>query len=201
VIRILVRLALAAVGILSINGLGNRFTVIAQEQTGAICVSTFADTNGNGLREETEAVLPGVNVNLSTEGVIISTHVIAAEDAEYCFENLLPGIYTVTFTDSPTYRTTTANEGTFVLDSGQRLTLNPFGAVPVPSAELRAEVAAQVIAAEDSDEPLDASTRLLLATIASMAVMVFMIGIGAVLLGVISSGRRRKKRQRNASSG
>jgi hypothetical protein len=194
----LARLAFAAVGILSASSLVSPFAAArAQDQTGALCVSTFADTNGNGLREETETNLQGVNINLSTEGVIIGTHVTTAEDTEYCFENLLPSVYTVTFTDSPTYRTTTANEGTFALDGGQRLTLNPFGAVPVPTAELRAKVAAQVVAAEESDEPLETSTRLLLSTVASMAVMLFMIGVGAVLLGVMSGGGRRKKRGQN----
>ena len=97
----------------------------AQTETGAICVSTFADTNGNGIRDPGEGLLPGVNVNLSTGGVIIATHIITPDETQYCFESLLTGIYTVTFTDSPMYRTTTANEGTFALDSGQRLIVKP----------------------------------------------------------------------------
>jgi hypothetical protein len=56
---------------------------------------------------------------------------------------------------------------------------------------LRAEVAAQLAAAREPDKPLEASTRLMLATVGSMVVMLFMVGIGAVILGVIS-GRPAK---------
>jgi hypothetical protein len=162
----------------------------AQTPVGAICVGTFADGNGNGIRDPGEDMLPGVNVNLATGGVIIATHIIAPGETQYCFENLLTGIYTVTFTDSPLYRITTANEGTFALDAGQRLMINDFGAFPV--ANLRAEVAAQIAAAQEPDKPLESSTRLMLATVGSMVVMLFMVGIGAVILGMIS-GRRPAK--------
>ena len=166
----------------------------AQTPVGAICVSTFADSNGNGMRDPGEDMLSGVNVNLGTGGVIIATHIIAPGETQYCFENLLTGIYTVTFTDSPLYRITTANEGTFALDGGQRLMINDFGAFPV--ANLRAEVAAQIAAAQAPDKPLESSTRLMLATVGSMVVMLFMVGIGAVILGVIS-GRPAKKAARS----
>jgi hypothetical protein len=165
----------------------------AQQQTGALCVATFADSNGNGIREEGETALPGVNVNLSTAGVIILTHITAEGENQHCFENLLPGYYTITFTDSPTYRPTTSNEGTFELAGGQRLTINDFGAVPIPLSNLRAEVAAQVAAARSEDEPLDTSVRLLLATVGSMVVMIFMIGVGAVIMGLQRGGRDGKR--------
>jgi hypothetical protein len=186
--RLLPRLALVILCV----WLGHAGRAAAQTPTGAICVSAFADANGNGVHDPDEALLPGVNVNLATSGVIIATHITTPGETEYCFERLLTGIYTVTFTDSPTYRATTASEGTFALDPGQRLTVNDFGAVPVPLANLRAEVAAQVTAAQGPDKPLETSTRLLLATVGSMTVMLFMVGVGAVILGV-SSGRRPRK--------
>lgn len=161
---------------------------------GAICVTTFADANGNGLREVEEMPLAGVVVNLTTGGAIVAFHITGDTQPPYCFERLLPGIYTVTFTDSPLYRTTTANEGTFQLDAGQRLTINDFGAVPTGVSGLRAQVAA---ANATTDEPLERSTRLLLATGGSMLVMLFMVGIGAVILGVMSS---RSRRQRSAAA-
>jgi hypothetical protein len=159
--------------------------VFAQTETGAICVATFADANGNGIRDPGEELLPGVNVNLATGGVIIATHIMAIGETQYCFENLLTGYYTITFTDSPMYRTTSASEGTFSLDAGQRLMINEFGAFPIPISSLRAEVAAQIAAAQEPEEPLATSTRLMLATVGSMAVMLFMVGLG-LDLGVIS---------------
>ncbi len=168
-------------------------TARAQTETGAICISTFADTNANGLRDQNEVVLAGVNVNLATDRVIIATHIIAAGEEQYCFEHLLEGIYTVTFTNSPTYRITTASEGSFAVGAGQRVTIDPFGAFPISPENLRTEVAVQVAAAQEKDQPLEASTRLLLSTVGSMVVMVFMIGMGAVILGLLSGRRRRKK--------
>jgi hypothetical protein len=172
--------------------LGWQVPALAQAETGLICISTFSDTNGNGQRDADEGALAGVNVNLATGGVIIATHLVAVGETQYCFENLLTGIYTVTFTDSPMHRATTASEGTFALESGQRLMINEFGAVPVPVDRLRAEVAAQVAAAQEPDQPLETSTRLMLATVGSMVAMIFMVGIGAVVLGLLS-GRKAKR--------
>jgi hypothetical protein len=163
----------------------------AQTTSGTLCVSTYADANANGVRDDGEGPLAGVNVNLETGGAIIATHVTEPGEEQYCFANLLTGTYTVTFTDAPTYRLTTANTGTFALDAGQRLTIDPLGAVPVPLADLRAVVAAQ-LEADDADKPLDSSTRLLYSTAGAMIVMLFLIGLGAVILGL--RDRRRPGR-------
>lgn len=173
--------------------IGAQTPAVAQPIPGAICISTFADLNANGVRDEGEAPLAGVNTNLATGGAIIATHISAAGEEQFCFEDLLPGVYTLTFTDSPTYHPTTSSEGTFALAEGQRLTINAFGAVPVAAADLRAAVSAQ-IAASDPDEPLEPSERLVFSGIASMFVMLFMIGVGAVILGVMSRRRRRRRR-------
>lgn len=165
----------------------------AQQQPppGAICVSTFSDANGNGLQDAGEGILPGINVNLSTGGAIIATHITTADDSGgYCFENLLRGEYRVQFTDAPTHTFTTPRAGTFALDSGERLTIDPVGALAAPVDSVRATVTARDTA-RDSGEPLDSGTRLLLATVGSMLVMLFMIGLGVVYLGV--TGRRRTR--------
>lgn len=190
--RLFARLILAAAGLalVAAPGIGTGFSS-AQTETGAICVATFSDANGNGLQDADEGTLAGVNVNLSTDGAIIATHVTTGDAPEHCFESLLPGIYTVTFTDSPTYRATTSTEGTFALDGLQRLTINPFGAVSIPPDALRAEVAAQIAAAEPDEEPLDESVRLLLSTVGSMVVMIFLIGVGAIIFGLSDSRRAR----------
>jgi len=170
----------------------------AQTETGVICVTAFADLNANGLRDPDESILAGVNVNLATGGAIIATHITEPDEDLYCFENLLRGVYTVTFTDSLLYRATTASAGTFALDGGQRLTIDPFGAYPVGLEGLRAEVAAQA-AARTTDKPLDTQLRLLLAMVGSLLAMLFMVGVGAVLLG-LSSWRRARRARANASA-
>jgi hypothetical protein len=194
--RLFARLILAVAGLalLAAPGVGTDRGA-AQTETGAICVATFADANGSGQRDPDDGTLAGVNVNLSTDGAIIATHVTTGDPAGHCFESLLPGIYTVSFTDSPTYRATTSTEGTFALDGGQRLTINDFGAVSIPPDALRAEVAAQIAAAEPAEEPLDNSVRLLLSTVGSMVVMIFLIGVGAIIFGLADSRRQRSAKR------
>lgn len=160
----------------------------AQAIPGSICISTFADANANGVQEPEETALAGVNVNLSTGGAIIATHITS--QGAYCFENLLQGVYTVSFTDSLLYQTTTAREGTFTLEGGQRLTIDPFGAAPVSLAAVRAEAEAA-----REDEPLEIPTRLMLSTGGSMVVMLAMVAIGVVML-VLMTRRRPKKQSR-----
>lgn len=181
--------------LLSIAGPGMALRhAAAQAETGVICVATFADLNANGLRDVGEGPLAGVNVNLSTGGAIIATHITEEGETEYCFERLLRGVYTVSFTESPLYRITTPREGTFALDAGQRLTIDAFGAFPIGPAGLRAEMIAQAEAAQ-TDEPLDTSTRLLLATGGAAVVMMFMVGLGAVTLGLLDWRRQRRQRR------
>lgn len=186
----------------------------AQVQPGAICVSTFADLNGNGAREEGEAPLPGVTVNLSTGGAVIASHVMAEGEDQHCFESLLTGAYTITFLDSPAFRTTTANEGTFNLDPGQRLTITPFGGAPVaadpaaepgatpatePMADQLAQTGATVLETGPAKEPLNPSVRLAISAAAALAVMVFMTGVGAIVLGM--RGLRPRRGRRRAGRG
>lgn len=188
---IVMRLLLRVIGIGSVllACMGWLPAVAAQQpQTGAICVTTFADANENGIQDAGESALAGVNVNLSTGGAIIATHITTDSTEGYCFENLLRGQYAVMFTDAPTYRFTTPREGAFALDAGERLTIDPVGAVPVPVDTVRATLTARS-ANQTTGEPLDSSTRLLLATVGSVMVMLFMIGLGIVVLGLM--GRRR----------
>lgn len=170
----------------------------AQVEVGAICVATFADLNGNGQRDEGETPLAGVMVNLATGGRVIATHVMAEGEAQYCFERLLTGAYTVTFAGSPAYQHTTASEGTFNLDPGQRLTITDFGAAPVAAPDQSAETGAVVLEAAPSSagEPIDPTLRLLISTVAAVSVMVFMIGIGAIVLGARGLRPRRRAQPR-----
>lgn len=163
----------------------------AQVIPGAICVSAFADVNANGMRDEGETPLAGVNVNLSTDGVIIATHLTAADDTPYCFENLSPADYTVTFTGSPTYRITTASQGSYALASGQRLTIDQFGAQPIPPEQWPETFDQLNTSTAESTDSFDTSERLVLATVGAMVVMLFMVAIGAVLFGIL--GRRRRR--------
>jgi hypothetical protein len=50
-----------------------------------------------------------------------------------------------------------------------------------------------VAAEAGSDEPLDSSVRLLLSVVGSMMVMIFMVGVGAVILGLTGNNRRARE--------
>lgn len=195
--KLLARLALAALAMILIWSAATG-PARAQVQPGAICVSAFADFNGNGARDEGELPLAGVTVNLSTGGQIIASHVLAEGEDQHCFESLLTGAYTITFLDSPAFRTTTANEGTFNLDPGQRLTITPFGGAPVAADQVAAQLAqtgAIVLETAPAQEQLDPSLRLVISTVAALAVMVFMTGVGAIALSVTSLRPRRDRRR------
>jgi len=170
----------------------------AQPVPGAICVATFADLNGNAIRDEGEPPLAGVTVNLSTGGQVIATHVMAEGEAQYCFENLATGAYTITFQSDPATRSTTANEGTFNLDEGQRLTITDYGAVPASAttaqADLVAETSAVVLETTTDEAALRQPVRLAISAAGAVAVMVFMLGVGAIVLGVRGLGPRRRAR-------
>ncbi len=182
----------------------------AQVQPGAICVSTFTDLNGNGARDEGETPLAGVTVELWTGGQVIASHIMAEGEDQHCFESLLTGAYTIIFLDSPAFRTTTANQGTFNLDPGQHLTITPFGGAPVAADQAAdqgvvqaadqvsgqsAQTGATVLEIGPAKEPLDPSVRLAISTAAALAVMVFMTGIGAIALGVRGLGPRRGRKR------
>lgn len=152
-----------------------------QGDPGAICVSTFEDANANGARDAGESPLAGMNVNLATGGAIIATHITTGDAAPYCFEDLMRGEYTIVFTDAPTHQITTPRQGTFALDYGQRLTIDPVGAVPVALADVRAQLVAESRAGSSASDPLDTGTRLLLATVGSVMVMLGMISLGGIL--------------------
>lgn len=172
----------------------------AQPIPGAICVATFADLNGNAVREENEPPLAGITVNLSTGGAVIASHVMAEGEPQYCFENLLTGAYTITFVTDPATRSTTANEGTFNLDAGQRLTITDFGAIPASAAPATAqtvssaETSAVVLETTTDEAALRPPVRLAISAAGALAVMIFMIGLGAIVLGARGLRPRRAAR-------
>ena len=168
----------------------------AQTVPGAICVATFTDLNGNSIRDEGEPPLAGVTVNLSTGEQVVATHVMAEGEGQYCFENRAAGTNTITFQNYPAMRSTTANEGTFTLAEGQRLTITDYGAIPAATAQtdLAAETSAVVLETRTDEPALRQPVRLAISAAGAVAVMVFMIGLGAIVLGIRGLGPRRRAR-------
>jgi SdrD B-like domain/Domain of unknown function DUF11 len=68
----------------------------------------WSDTNGDGIQNASEPGVPGVKVTLTSGGAAAKdangvpvAPVVTAADGTYNFDNLLPGTYVVTFTDTP----------------------------------------------------------------------------------------------------
>jgi hypothetical protein len=74
----------------------------------AIADVVWSDTNGDGIQNTGEPGVPGVKVALTSNGGPATdangapvAPVVTAADGSYLFDNLLPGTYVVTFTDTP----------------------------------------------------------------------------------------------------
>ncbi|MHB8624872.1 MAG: SdrD B-like domain-containing protein [Aggregatilineales bacterium] len=141
-----------------------------QAAPGMICVLTFTDTNQNGLHEPSEPLLNGVNVSLAEGGLMIANH-LSDNQGQYCFQNLAPGAYTLTFSD-PLAQPTTATTLTLTLNTGDQLT-RAFGAVPISNTS-------QVSTPHGLVIPLTHAGRLLLAAFGAGIVMLFTIGVGLI---------------------
>jgi hypothetical protein len=154
--------------------------VHAQGSSGILCVLAFEDLNENGVRDSGEAVFPGISVNVAVNtDVITATHITDPDSAPYCFENLPPNDYHLYFADSPNHRPTTENDAALTLEAGQRLRVE-FGAVPQDPLRTPEEAAA-----ENTSEQLSNTTRIMVALLGAVLVMVFMIGFGVVLASVL----------------
>ena len=84
--------------------------------TGAhgICGVVFSDNDLNGVRDAGEPGIPGVTVTLTgttDDGASVSASLLTEPSGEFGFGNLAPGVYTLTETDLPGYRSVAAQAG------------------------------------------------------------------------------------------
>ena len=167
-------------GLLGIMILAQGVPAWAQEN--AICTLAFQDLNRNGVRDADEGSLAGISVNLAVDtDLIIATHVTTESNEAHCFENLTPGIYNISFADSPNHLATTQNSAAMEISIGQRIRIE-FGAV-AQQAILTEPDSSEAPSSIDT-QPLDTSTRILLALIGAFVVVVFMFGIGAIIISI-----------------
>jgi hypothetical protein len=120
--------------ILSAALIGAPLVALAQTPTnsGSVCVLAFEDAKQNGARDPGEGALADVGVNLMTnQNVIIANHVTDGSEP-YCFPNLAPQQYTVSFS-SPLYEPTTLTAFSFTLTPGEPVSLE-YGAVKKDTA-------------------------------------------------------------------
>lgn len=146
-----------------------------QAGSGSICVLVFEDDTRSGARQSGDALLSDVSVNLMVKGnVIIANHVTDGKEP-FCFPDLPPQEYTVSFS-SPLYDPTTLTSYTFSLGSGERVT-REFGAAKLPAtAEATASGPASLISSTRGRVGVSAGGAIL--------VMVLVAGVGLILYGL-----------------
>ena len=152
-----------------------------QAAPGMICVLAFTDLNQNGMQDPGEPLLNGVNVSLDAgAGLMIANHLTDAQ-GQYCFQNLAPGSYTLTFSD-PLAQPTTATTMTLTLNAGEQL-IRAFGAIPISNTP-------QVSTPHGLVIPLTHAGRLLLTALGAGVVMLFTVGVGLIGYNVYRLRRR-----------
>jgi hypothetical protein len=150
--------------------------------TGSICTLTFNDLAKNGIHAAGDPILSGVNVTLAVDnGLMIANH-LSDDQGQYCFTNLTPGRYRLTFSD-PLAQPTTPTILTLTVNAGDQL-INLFGAVPdvVPDKAVTAPATAN----QGLVITLTRSGRLVLSAVGALLIMLAMLGLGMFGYGLYS---------------
>lgn len=147
-----------------------------------ICVVIYQDGGQAGAREEGENPVGGIDVNLLTADVIVQT-LITSADGPSCFANLPVGRFQIIVPPSPNHLLTTRNDAAVdFVDTGNRITAN-FGAQTIdPLAD---GLTRSSINETDGELTFDEDTRRLLAMMGAAVAMLFMVGVGAIVMGLM----------------
>lgn len=68
------------------------------QANGSICVMGFEDKNGNGIPEPIEPKLAGITFEVNNGTQVIATYTTEAQKESYCFKEVPPGSYVVSWT-------------------------------------------------------------------------------------------------------
>lgn len=141
---------------------------------GNVCVMLYLDTNGNGMREDTENWITGGQISVANRSGTISesaqTEVVLDEDGfqtHFCFKDLAQGNFIVTVAIPDGYNPTTSLSKDFSLGPGDEAFIS-FGAQP------NSEKAAEPVVI-----PTGPSSRSPVFAILGGLLLVFGIGLGA----------------------
>lgn len=147
-----------------------------------VCIVVYQDGGQVGVREQGENLLSGVDVNLLASDVVIQTLVTTAEEPK-CFSGLPAGEFRIVVPPSPNHLLTTRNDaGVSFLDTGNRITAN-FGAQMIdPLAD---GLTRSSVEETEGELTLDQDTRLLFSIAGAAVAMLFMVGVGAIVMSMM----------------
>lgn len=141
--------------------------------TGAVCVTIFEDTSGDGIRTgDSETTLANATITLSQGGQTRSVYNTTGAEDQYCFESLTPDTYQIQFFPPAGYRPTTQANGWLAVSGGVQMPI-AFGA--------QIDGAAQEVADTGSTQTGETADTTSDATPAEEGEG---IGIGTIVLGV-----------------
>jgi hypothetical protein len=147
---------------------------------GSICVLAYDDANSNSTRDPGETLLNSVGVSVMiNNNVIVANHVTDGTEP-YCFRNLPPQQYTVSFS-SPLAQATTLTSFTFPLAAGEQIT-KEYGAILALATQPAPASGAIVITT-----PI----RLGLSAAGAVVVMVLVAAVGMIFYGLFWRRLRR----------
>lgn len=176
-------------------------TAVPTISTGSVCVSSFDDKNGDGTRDpNTEGLLSDAALKLLRNNNTVATYISDGLQDTYCFEDLEPDTYQLSFSPPNNYRATTQDNGWLSVTSGAKLPV-AFGAkfdataVSVApqatsatddtadnTASVQATPAATAIAVDVASDAGEASNNIGLIVGGAGILLLIIAGVGVLLL-------------------
>lgn len=142
------------------------------EGNGTICVMGYDDVNGNGIREPQETSLAGLTFVLSDGSNTVGTYTTDGVSEPYCFTELTPGAYIISWVADSFTATTDQTWAASV--SGGSTVSHEFGAQGGDAAG-----ADETDAQQEAREGLLGLPTWLLALVGALGMILFLSGVGA----------------------
>lgn len=136
--------------------------------TGSICLLMYLDENESGSREVNEAKLAGGIFTLTRDNLPVATYTSDGVAEPYCFSNLMPGNYLLTW-QAEGYTATSSQGWAITLDAGETLS-REFGAITSDEAESSGN---------------GSTSRLLRSVAIALGAVIFLLVVGGVVVFVL----------------
>ncbi|MEM7111528.1 MAG: SdrD B-like domain-containing protein [Chloroflexota bacterium] len=167
---------------------------VAEETTddkASVCVSIYDDSNGDGVQDSDEGLMPDAAITLSRAGNTVATYVSDGVNEPYCFADLEDDTYQVQIFPPANYQATATDSWALALTSGSTVPIS-FGiqqgtavadtTVADTSAEAEPEAAPADTAAPDQPEEGGLGSNIGTILIGAAILLVLLAGLGVFLL-------------------
>jgi hypothetical protein len=144
------------------------------QQSAAVCVIVYQDSNQNGVRDPGEDAVTNINISLMIDSNVVIANYVTNQREPFCFNDLAPRQYALSLS-SPFYQPLDPTPVTFVLGSGGRYT-HEFGVVPVKATVSAPDPILYV--------PLTVPVRLGMSTAGALGMMALFSGFGLIIYGL-----------------